>query len=146
VTILFPFLAQTELSPGVVKTLEKHFARFAPFRLTLRETGTFPRVLYLKPEPRALLAEIISSTSSLFPDLLPYGGLTGEEIPHVTVVHAEEDQDFEGMCDRCEESLARHGPIQTAVSRVTLMARSRNQGLDLNSFELHGESSHGGPQ
>jgi len=138
VTILFPFFAQADLSPDVVRACEEHFSGFAPFRFELRETGTFPRVLYLKPEPRVLFAEIISSTSSLFPELQPYGGSAGEPVPHVTVVHAEAEQDFEDIRERFEESLAGHGPIAGRVSRVTLMASSRTEWLELDSFEFRG--------
>jgi 2'-5' RNA ligase len=139
VTILFPFYAQTDLGPEVVRKLEEHFSGFAPFHFELRETGTFPRVLYLKPEPRSLFSEIISSTADLFPNLLPYGGSTGERIPHVTVAHAETDVELERIRARFEENLASHGPVQGKASRVTLMVRSRTEWLELNSFEFLGD-------
>lgn len=148
VTILFPFLAQTDLSPDVVGTLEEHFARFTPFRFELRETGTFPGVLYLRPEPQELFSKIILATSSLFPDLPPYGGSTGEQIAHVTVVHAETKERFDELRERFEETLAGQNPVQGTVSRVTLMVRSRDEWLELNSFSFLGDraaSSGGGP-
>jgi 2'-5' RNA ligase len=144
VTILFPFYAQTELGPDVVNTLEQHFAPFTPFHFELRETGAFPRVLYLKPEPHDLFSQIISSTSSLFPDLPPYGGSTGERIPHVTVAHAETDVDFEKLRARFEEGLERQGLVQGTVSRVTLMVHSRADWLELNSFSFRGDQADAG--
>ena len=138
VTILFPFLRQTELTPAVAARLQEHFARFAPFHFELRETGTFPRVLYLKPEPVTLFSEIIASTSSLFPELSPYGGLAGKRIPHVTVAHAGTDLEFESMRARFEKSLAGHGPVQGTASRATLMVSSRSDWLELDSFDFVG--------
>ena len=139
VTILFPFFPQADLGPDVVRTLEEHFARFAPFHFELSETGAFPRVLYLRPEPQEPFLEIISSISALFPDLQPYGGLTDERIPHVTVVHAETEERFDELRERFEESLAGHGPVQGTASRATLMVRSRDDWLELDSFGFLGD-------
>jgi 2'-5' RNA ligase len=144
VTILFPFFPQTDLDPDIVRTLEDHFVRFVPFQFELRETGTFPGVLYLRPDPQEPFLEIISLVSALFPDLQPYGGLTGELIPHVTVAHAETKERFDELRERFEESLVGHGPVHGTASRATIMVASRDDWLELDSFGFLGDPESAG--
>jgi 2'-5' RNA ligase len=134
VTILFPFLAERDLSPEVLARLEGHFAGFAPFDYELRETGVFPGVLYLKPEPRTRFSQIITATSAIFPALEPYGESRFEPTPHLTVAHAETDARLREIRAEFEGSLSRHGPVRGTASEVTLMSHSGTAWLRLSAF------------
>lgn len=139
VTILFPFLAGPDLTPEVLARLDAHFAVFAPFDYELRQTGTFPGVLYLRPEPEARFSEIITSTVALFPTVEPYGHPGLEPSPHLTVAHADTEAELEKIRTSFEESLARHGTIRGVASEATLMLHSGTAWLPVNVLAFRGD-------
>jgi 2'-5' RNA ligase len=138
VTILFPFLAEPDLTPEVLARLDAHFAVFAAFDYELRETGTFPGVLYLRPEPQAGFSEIITSTVALFPAVVPYGDPGLDLSPHLTVAHADTEEELEEIRASFEESLARHGTIRGVASEAALMLHSGAAWLPVNAFAFRG--------
>ena len=141
VTILVPFLEEDDITEDVLRKLKHHFAGVAPFDCVLRETGSFPGVLYLKPEPEATFSDVMTATSALFPTLLPYGRTDIEQVPHLTVAHAGVQQEFDAIRARFEERLAEHGPVSDSVSEATLMMHSGTAWLELARFGLSGTRS-----
>jgi 2'-5' RNA ligase len=138
VTILFPFLAEPDLTREVLARLDGHFAVFAPFDYELRQTGAFPGVLYLRPEPEARFSEIIVATLALFPRIEPYGEPGLEPSPHLTVAHADTEEELEEIRTSFEESLARHGTIRGVASEAALMLHSGAAWLPVNAFAFRG--------
>src|SRR5919204_2139651 len=80
VTLLYPFLDDSLLVAGQVRTLRNTLADFQPFDFVLTEFAEFPasattaRVLYLAPEPPEPFREMTNAISAAFPDYPPYGG------------------------------------------------------------------------
>jgi 2'-5' RNA ligase len=134
VTILFPFLPESDLGPELLARLERHFAGFEPFDYEFRRTGVFPGILYLRPEPEAPFSEIIEATLALFPTLEPYGEPGLEPSPHLTVAHADTEAELEEIRSSFEESLARHGAIRGVAPEATLMLHSGTAWLSVNAF------------
>jgi 2'-5' RNA ligase len=90
VTILYPFLAASDLTSPHRSTLSALGRRVEPFEITFRRVGRFPTVVYLVPEPAAPLTTLTDAIVARYPDHPPYGGAFDDVIPHLTVTDAEE--------------------------------------------------------
>jgi 2'-5' RNA ligase len=95
VTLLYPFVDDSLLVAGQVRTLRNTLAEFEPVEFVLAEFAEFPasattaRVLYLAPEPSEPFREMTHAISAAFPDYPPYGGEFATVVPHLTI--AEDD-------------------------------------------------------
>jgi 2'-5' RNA ligase len=88
VTVLFPFLAPSELAPSARRELASIAADTEPFDVTFASVGRFPNVVYLMPEPSRPFARLTAAVFARFPAFPPYEGAFEEVIPHLTVAES----------------------------------------------------------
>lgn len=116
ITILYPFVPPDRIDEHDLSRLDEYFSRLRPFEVQLGRTARFPGVLYLVPEPEALLVRIIRDLSELFPQHPPYQGRYQNVIPHLTVAQVEE----ETVLDAVEVEVASVLPLASPVDRAWL--------------------------
>jgi 2'-5' RNA ligase len=122
VTLLYPFLAASELGADGFVFLEQLFATTAPVEARLVSAEQFPGVLYLAPEPVAWFVALTHTLSAHF-GLLPYGGVHESVIPHLTVAQGANPATMTEIAAQA----AIHLPITFTVGEVWLMEQ-RDQG------------------
>jgi 2'-5' RNA ligase len=65
----------------------------APFEVTLRGYGEFPRVTYMAPADPASILDVFHRIFAEFPDCPPYRGKFGNDLtPHMTVALFKDEQ------------------------------------------------------
>jgi hypothetical protein len=142
VTILYPFVPPSEITPAVVAELRQFFASFAAFDFVLPELRRFPTVLYLAPAPAEPFKALIHAVVERYPDYLPYGGAfpVSEVIPHLTIADVDEAAQLE---DIEREFRQRHGaqlPVQAKASEVLLIENTSGRWKTQQGFALAGQS------
>jgi 2'-5' RNA ligase len=78
VTLLFPFGPREDGLPEL-------FAAWSPLRFSLTRVETFPKAVWLAPEPVGELRERILELYARYPQYPPYGGEFPDPVPHATV-------------------------------------------------------------
>jgi 2'-5' RNA ligase len=116
VTVLFPFLALTDLDAAGLADLQAHFLSKPAVDVTFTSVGLFPDVVYLAPEPCDWFIGCTEALSSRF-GLLPYGGLHTKVVPHLTVARHTDQAVLADIAQQLESSL----PLTTHVREVWLM-------------------------
>jgi 2'-5' RNA ligase len=84
VTLLYPFVAASELQPGHREKLAATLHGLEAFDYRLTSIGGWPGVVYVAPKPRAPFYRVAGALARDWPDYPPYGGDFPFE-PHVTV-------------------------------------------------------------
>jgi hypothetical protein len=86
ITLLAPFMAASDLDPGVLGELAGFFAEVTPFGYELTSVAEFPGgTVYLTPEPPDVFRRLTLGLSRLFPEFPPYGGEFDDVVPHLSV-------------------------------------------------------------
>jgi 2'-5' RNA ligase len=85
VTVVYPFLRAREVDRSVDLALEETIRGIASFRFRLAGVGTFPGVVFLRPEPAEPFVELTRAIWERWPECPPYGGAHDEIVPHLTV-------------------------------------------------------------
>ena len=116
VTLLFPFPRLDQLDAAGRADLTSLFAAAPSIRVTFAEVGRFPDIVYLAPEPSDWFVVLTEALSSRF-GLLPYGGIHGSIVPHLTVARHPDPAVLAEMT----ASLVKHLPIESEVREVWLM-------------------------
>lgn len=88
VTILYPFVPVTELTPAIRDDLARIAGEFRSFRVTFFEAVRWAGLVCLMPEPSAPFTGLIDRVGACFPEHPPYAGAISEVIPHLTVVES----------------------------------------------------------
>ena len=104
VTVLFPFLATSDLTPAVRRRVAVVARQVRPFDVRFERTGRFPNVLWLGPEPVRPFIELTERLAAAFPDHPPYEGVHADIVPHLTIAFGEA-----AVLDRLERKAARAG-------------------------------------
>jgi 2'-5' RNA ligase len=123
VTVLFPFVPPSSVTPDVVDALGAAVATVSAFGCEFPATSWFgENVLYLAPRPDEPFRALTRAVCAAFPGYLPYGGAFADTIPHLTVG----DRPAAGVADlrAAEAAVLPQLPVRTRVSRVWLMAGS----------------------
>ncbi|AWW41934.1 2'-5' RNA ligase family protein [Streptomyces cadmiisoli] len=118
VTVLFPFLDESRIDTHVSSSLADAFGSHHIFDLHFERCGRFPGVLYLAPEPDALLRRLTEAVVDWWPEAPPYGGRFTEIVPHLTVADGQGD----AALDEIEADLLGKLPVSSRVSSVDLIA------------------------
>jgi hypothetical protein len=127
VTVLYPFVPPSAITPSVVEALAGAVASVSAFGCEFLETAWFgDDVLWLAPRPEAPFQALIHAVCAAFPGYLPYGGDHADPVPHLTVGERPDG----GVAElRAAEAAVRPGlPIRARVSRVWLMAGRSSPG------------------
>ena len=85
VTVLFPFLPTSDLTPAVRRRLAGIARQVRPFDVRFERTGRFPNVLWLGPEPVQPFIDLTERLAAAFPDHPPYEGAHADIVPHLTL-------------------------------------------------------------
>lgn len=120
ITLLYPFVAPSEIDDAVMAQLRDVCSHHSPFALQLTEIRKFPNVLYLAPIPDTLLKGLMADIFHAYSERPPYGGVFTEVIPHLTVAQVDD----KGLLDQITHSFRQEAhhrlPIASHVSAVQL--------------------------
>ncbi|HEY6834903.1 MAG TPA: 2'-5' RNA ligase family protein [Gaiellaceae bacterium] len=116
VTLLFPFVPASSLSPEVEARLADIVGEVEAFELTFARTARFPTVLYLEPEPSEPFAALTRALVTAWPEHPPYEGAVDVVIPHLTVAESEDGELLDGLAMQVEPRL----PLEARVSEAKL--------------------------
>jgi len=117
VTVLYPFLEPRNITPERIQEVRDLFAGIDPFECVFRETGTFPRLLYLRPEPRDVFVSLTRLIEARWPDYPAYGGLFDEVVPHLTVAQDVDDERIEEIRSALKPGL----PVRGKAKEIHLI-------------------------
>jgi len=90
VTILYPFMAPTLVTAGVLERLRGVANAVPRFDYRISRTQRFPVALYLVPDPDTSFSALIDGVVREFPDYPPFEGKFDTVVPHITVAHGDE--------------------------------------------------------
>jgi 2'-5' RNA ligase len=121
VTVIVPFLGRDELTEEhELPALRQLCANVGSFDVTFAQTGRFPHVLYLAPEPAEPFIAFTRAMLARWPQLRPPGGREKPIVPHLTVTTARPPKVFHQV----EQAL-----------RPLLPIRARAESAQLYSFD-----------
>ncbi len=89
VTVLFPFLPESELTEAVRADLAAVAALVAPFDVRFAHIRRFEGVVWVEPEPSEPFRRLTQAMVERWPDYPPYGGVHDTVIPHLTVAESD---------------------------------------------------------
>ena len=141
VTVLYPFKSPRELTTDVIQSLEELFFKFPAFGASFTETGRFPGVLYLSPEPVEIFRQLTKIVTRGFPETPPYGGQFTDVVPHLTVTQVSDSQRLEKIAADFEHAAKDHLPIQSSVREIALMDNESGRWKVRNRFALSPNTS-----
>ncbi len=116
VTVLYPFLPEQRLDATVIGQLREVCAAVPAQDVSFRQTGRFPGVLYLAPEPASGFRDLTTAIAERWPETPPYGGAFDEIIPHLTVAHSV----GEDVLDEVAAELHVRLPVQSRLLEAAL--------------------------
>ena len=118
VTVLYPFVPPERTDDAVIAALAQAVGSVPAFDVTFRRLRWFDRsVLWLAPEPSEPFLALMAATRQAFPGYVPYGGMHGDVVPHLTVGQDRPDDALEAAARAIEPSL----PVTARVSTAVLM-------------------------
>lgn len=120
-TLLYPFLPVTGLSPSARPALAAIAGAVEPFEVRFADVGRFPDDVYLAPEPSTPFVELTSAIAERFPGFPPYGGTHRDIVPHLTLA------DSAGApLDAIAASARQFLPFARQVSTIEVLAQGRD--------------------
>ena len=131
VALLYPFVTQTEWTPGVRQALEKGLSPFSPFNFELVGVSRFraQKVLFLDPVPKDVILELGKSVAETFPNYPLYEGrIPLEELhPHVTIAIASTDQEFIEIEESFSREISGRLPTTISANEVWFIVKADNR-------------------
>lgn len=126
VTLLFPFVDDSQLSARTIDEACRVIGRFRVFDFALNVVGRFDNLpdqsyLWLAPKPAEPFVELTRAVAEAFPDNPPYGGAFAEIVPHVTIVSSTDEL----ILRRAEERISEELPIASRATSVSIMEQRR---------------------
>jgi 2'-5' RNA ligase len=122
ITLLYPFVAPSDVDDSVIHKLRRCLIEFAAFRYSLCGLRQFPGyVLYLVPEPEEPFRRLTSAISSCFPQTPPYADRHRDIVPHLTLGHFADAEELEDVARAFTRSASAELPIQATAARVSVM-------------------------
>jgi 2'-5' RNA ligase len=135
VTLLYPFLAPDAVGASEIAALAALFASTPAFDMTFSRCARFqPRVLFLEPEPEAVLLDLMRRIWARWPERPPYAGTIPADVvrPHLTVSDSVTGE----LLDRMETGLASGLPIATHVAEALLIENRTGRWTTRGTFPL----------
>jgi 2'-5' RNA ligase superfamily len=127
VTVLFPFVPPTAITPAVTDALAAAVASVGAFGCEFGGPSWFGEdVLYLAPRPDEPFRALTRAVCAAFPGYLPYGGAFPDSVPHLTV--GERPPGGVEALRAAEAAVLPQLPVRARASRVWLMAGSATRG------------------
>lgn len=125
VTLLYPFVAPAELDEAL-PPLRALLARHERFEFSLTHLRTFPRVVWVAPEPAAPFLALTEAIYAAFPEYPPHGGEFAEVIPHMTLAYVDEAE-LESTLARLRPRVDPLLPVTVAADEVTVLAEQEDE-------------------
>lgn len=118
VTVVFPFLPQTGVTPEAVAELGALVAAEPTPTVTFARCRRFPGVLWLDPEPADPFVRLTRALVARWPEAPPYGGAYGDDVtPHLTVTETASEAEMAEVERALEPSL----PLTTVLPEAVLL-------------------------
>jgi 2'-5' RNA ligase len=121
ITLLYPFASREELTDALLDDVRAFFAAQPRFDFSLARVATWPRVVYLAPEPETQLRACMRALFERFPQYPPYGGVHPDVVPHATV---GEEVDAASVRADVERRIAPHLPHPCQARDMALLEES----------------------
>ena len=115
-TVMYPFLDSLEVTAEVRSQLADLCGRTRKFDVAFTWIETFPGVVYLAPSPADEVRVLTERVTEIWPQLRPYAGRHGDIVPHLTLVHRDDDALVRQIADELEPLL----PISARLTEVSL--------------------------
>jgi hypothetical protein len=113
----------------VVADLTTFFREWTLQPLEFAGVCAFRNAIYLPPEPKAAVRELIQRLAERYPDTPPYGGAVAlsEIVPHVTVAYSNRTQDLLPISDAfCLASIG-HLPVRVQIREALLLVQDEDR-------------------
>jgi hypothetical protein len=126
ITLLWPWL-DAPVSDEAIVRVRRAVSGVRRVALALGGVGRFPGVVYLEPEPRSYVDDLVARLVTAFPETPPYGGVFGSSpVPHLTVATSADER----VLDVIERRLRTlfEGPLRLVVDRVSISEQGRGSG------------------
>ena len=126
-SVVYPFVPPEDVDDRVLAGLAAAIGTVPAFDCVFPRTDWFgPDVLWLAPEPDAPFRELTRAVVTAFPAHLPYGGIHGDSVPHLTVGELRLGS-AEGLA-AAQRAVHTHLPIRARVDRAVLLAGRPERG------------------
>ena len=126
-SIVYPFVPPAEVDDDVLARLAAAVGTVPAFDCTFPRTAWFgDDVLWLAPDPVAPLLHLIQAVVAAFPAYLPYGGIHGDPLPHLTV--GERRLGDAGELAAAESAVRQQLPVSARVDSAVLLAGRHEPG------------------
>lgn len=118
VTILYPFVAEPDLTDDVVAAAQDILAERPAFDLEFATTARFDGdLVYLEPRPAQPFRDLTAAFAARWPDHPPYRGAYQTVIPHLTLLEPVAPD----IADRFEADARKELPIRARVVQAELI-------------------------
>jgi len=136
ITLLYPFKHPDQVDDRLLSQLKQLFISYDPFEFSLVETGRFPDVLYLAPEPDTPFKELTQIIAERYPETPPFEGRFSEPIPHLTVARGSSSDELDGIEEEFRLASIEGLPINAIAAEVWLLEKRAGVWHKRTSFAL----------
>jgi 2'-5' RNA ligase len=120
-SVVYPFVSPADVDERVLDALAAAVGAVPAFDCVFARTDWFgDDVLWLAPEPEAPFRALTRAVVAAFPAHLPYGGIHGGSVPHLTVGELRLGSTEELAA--AERAVRGHLPIRARVAQAVLLA------------------------
>ena len=121
VTLLYPFVPINELE-SALPLLQAVVGRQERFTFELSKLSTFPRTIWLAPEPAAPFVALTKAIEAAFPKYPHFEGEFAEVIPHLTLVDGLDAAELGPTLARLRALVEPLLPLKVAADQATVLA------------------------
>lgn len=136
VSVIWPFIPPELITEETLQGLESFVGRFPKLDLVFHSTGHSPTGLYLRPEPREPLVQMILAAMKRYPDYPPYRVANYQPNPHVTIAHEKDPQKLKAITEAFEREIEGFYPIRARVDKVWLLEEHGSGWKRMQAFDL----------
>jgi 2'-5' RNA ligase len=131
ITVLYPFLPESEIDPGARAALSDFSRGHRGFRIVFRNLGRFPKVLWVDPASPECTS-LLTDARQRWPQCLPYGKADTPVVPHLTVADGA-SADVEAAAEHFVQSRL---PLTVGVDAFSLMIFDGSSWSERDRFTL----------
>ena len=120
VTLLYPFAPPEELGSALA-ILQTVLSHHQPFTYELTELRTFPRTIWLAPEPAGPFVALTEAIEAALPQYPHWGGAFEVVIPHATLMDGVEENEVESTLTRLRPLVEPLLPVELSAYEATVL-------------------------
>ena len=136
ITVLYPFLEQSNIDESQLELMQSVFDGFGNFGFQLNEVGEFQETVYLSPSPKERFTDLTKAIERMFPEYPPFGGIHDSIIPHLSVLNGSTEH-ISKVRKELEIRLKMTGPIESICNEVILLEFANHKWRKLDVFALN---------